>query len=51
MSTIPPISVMIFDLCWPDHDIKIYVPRNAVEAYKSADGWKEYADYIEGYDF
>ena len=30
---------------------KIYVPRNSVEAYKSADGWKEYADYIVGYDF
>uniref|UniRef100_UPI00405612AD leucine-rich repeat protein n=1 Tax=Alistipes sp. TaxID=1872444 RepID=UPI00405612AD len=30
---------------------KIYVPRNSVEAYKSADGWKDYADYIEGYDF
>ena len=30
---------------------KIYVPRNSVEAYKSADGWKNYADYIVGYDF
>ena len=30
---------------------KIYVPRNSVEAYKSAEGWKEYADYIVGYDF
>ena len=30
---------------------KIYVPRNSVEAYKSADGWKDYADYIEGYNF
>ena len=30
---------------------KIYVPRNSVEAYKSADGWKEYADNIVGYDF
>ncbi len=30
---------------------KIYVPRNSVEAYKAADYWKEYADYIEGYDF
>lgn len=30
---------------------KIYVPRNSVEAYKSADGWNEYADYIEGHDF
>ena len=30
---------------------KIYVPRNSVEAYKSAEGWKEYADDIVGYDF
>ena len=30
---------------------KIYVPRNSVEAYKSAEYWKDYADYIEGYDF
>ena len=30
---------------------KIYVPRESVEAYKSADGWKEYADDIVGYDF
>ena len=29
----------------------IYVPRQSVEAYKSADGWKDYADYIVGYDF
>lgn len=29
----------------------IYVPRNSVDAYKAADGWKEYADDIEGYDF
>ncbi len=30
---------------------KIYVPRNSVEAYKAADGWSDYAAYIEGYDF
>ncbi len=30
---------------------KIYVPRNSVSAYKSASGWSEYANYIEGYDF
>lgn len=29
----------------------IYVPRESVKAYKSADGWKDYADYIVGYDF
>ena len=30
---------------------KIYVPTASVEAYKAAGGWKDYADYIEGYDF
>jgi len=30
---------------------KIYVPAASVEAYKAADYWKEYADYIEGYNF
>ena len=31
--------------------LKIYVPRNSVDAYKSAEGWKDYSSYIEGYDF
>ena len=30
---------------------KIYVPMESVEAYKSAYGWREYADAIVGYDF
>ena len=30
---------------------KIYVPMESVEAYKSASGWKEYANSIEGYNF
>lgn len=30
---------------------KIYVPHSAVDAYKNAYGWNEYADKIEGYDF
>ncbi|MBO5022207.1 MAG: leucine-rich repeat domain-containing protein [Clostridia bacterium] len=29
----------------------IYVPTASADAYKSADGWIEYADYIVGYDF
>ena len=29
----------------------IYVPMESVEAYKSAEGWSEYADRIVGYDF
>ena len=31
--------------------IKIYVPRQSVEAYKAAEYWSEYASDIEGYDF
>ncbi len=30
---------------------KIYVPMESVEAYKSAEGWRDYADAIVGYDF
>ena len=30
---------------------KIYVPMESVEAYKSASGWGNYSDYIEGYNF
>ena len=30
---------------------KIYVPRNSVEAYKSAENWSDYASAIVGYDF
>lgn len=30
---------------------KIYVPTKSVNAYKTADGWEEYADQIFGYDF
>ena len=32
-------------------DSRIYVPNDSVEAYKSAEYWSDYADYIEGYDF
>ena len=33
------------------NDFTIYVPRNSVEEYKTANGWSQYADKIEGYDF
>ena len=32
-------------------DRNIYVPMESVDAYKSADGWSVYADYIVGYNF
>ena len=30
---------------------KIYVPQKSVNAYKSADSWSNYTNYILGYDF
>ncbi len=30
---------------------KIYVPAESIEAYKTADGWSDYADDIIAYDF
>jgi hypothetical protein len=30
---------------------KIYVPYESVDAYKAAEVWKDYANYIVGYDF
>lgn len=32
-------------------DRKIYVPMESVEAYKSAQGWSDYADAIFCYEF
>jgi hypothetical protein len=29
----------------------IYVPTKSVDAYKTAEGWKRYADNIIGYEF
>ena len=43
---------LIFELIFRcSSNCKIYVPRQSVEAYKSAQGWKEYANAIVGYDF
>ena len=41
------------NLDWRDipSSIKIYVPTKSVNAYKTAEDWKEYADQIVGYDF
>ena len=33
------------------HNRKIYVPLESVEAYKTANGWRNYANDIVGYDF
>ena len=44
----PLVGEMIFD---KDKIFAIYVPAESVEAYKTAEGWSEYADSIVGYDF
>ena len=54
---IPPVAVLPESESWQAFhnaimgDEKIYVPMESVDAYKSADGWSEYADHIEGYNF
>lgn len=40
---------MFFDM--GNAQFYIYVPLNSVPAYKAAEGWKDYADKIVGYDF
>lgn len=47
--TTPP--KLISDFSYTFYIAKIYVPHSAVDAYKSADEWSEYANKIEGYDF
>lgn len=43
-ATTPPTT----DTPFPkNNNLKIYVPKNSVETYKTANGWKEYADKIE----
>lgn len=32
-------------------DQKIYVPTSSVDTYKTTSNWKNFANYIEGYDF
>ena len=54
-STTPPIAIRI-DPKWSAFNgnasgRKIYVPTASVDAYKAADGWREYADAIEPYNF
>ena len=46
----PPVGATgMFNMRTPRPNI--YVPMGSVEAYKSADGWSNYVDYIFGYRF
>ena len=47
----PPIVGLEHVFAGNAYNRKIYVPTESLDAYKSADGWKDYADYIVGYDF
>lgn len=53
--TTPPTAVLDVN-GWEAFDVnadnrKIYVPHGSVYAYKNAEGWRQYADDIVGYDF
>lgn len=48
-STPPSLGNDVFLYC--NAISKIYVPTASVDSYKSSDGWKNYADKIEGYNF
>ena len=56
-ATTPPIldnrGSLFGEVFGEEEDIvcTIYVPRNSVEAYKAASGWRQYASSIVGYDF
>lgn len=55
--TTPPTAILESDGSWNgfynryDTDMHIYVPMSSVDAYKSAEGWKQYESYIIGYEF
>lgn len=54
-SAVPPTAestdVVGWDAFYNTPLKNIYVPSASVEAYKTADGWKEYANYIKAYNF
>ena len=47
----PVIGEKIFSDLEPEKYPTIYVPMQSRDAYLAADGWKEFADKIVGYDF
>ena len=48
-TTPPTLSSDAFNVV--NEELSIYVPAKSVEAYKSAEGWSEYADTFVAYDF
>ena len=49
-SVTPPVAPYL-GINLEDTELKIYVPRKSVAAYKRAAGWSRYAASIVGYDF
>ena len=52
----PPLAYLSNGFEWTAFDYnaegrKIYVPVESVESYRDADGWRNYASDIEGYNF
>ena len=57
-ATIPPTGGLNMFLYWDEYEYEyvkigcnIYVPTASVDAYKSAEYWSDYKNYIVGYDF
>ena len=50
-STTPPVLGGYYVFDGNVSDRKIYVPRASLNAYKTAEGWSDYASVIEPYDF
>lgn len=48
-TSVPTGGSNMFDNC--SSSLVIYVPTASVDAYKSAEGWSDYADKIQGKDF
>ena len=50
-ATTPPKLAEQSRIDYAQNLAKIYVPNTFVDAYKTADGWKDFAEIIVGYDF
>ena len=53
--TTPPTALLDYNGGWEvfdyNYNTTIYVPMESVDAYKNAEHWSQYRDYIVGYDF
>ena len=50
--TVPPTLLLTSEVFGgTSNDLKIYVPYQSFDKYRTADGWKEYADLLVKYDY